>query len=117
MSMTLEPAVVKLPDTRAVRVTIQVVNNSKQPIQLEFPSSQRIEVLVKNETGKVILRSSDDQKLDKEQGFLVINPEERLEYTATVATRDMVVGQAYMIEAFFPNFDQLRASRALMPTK
>lgn len=117
MSMTLEPAVVKLPDTRAVRVTVQVVNKGKQAVQLEFVSSQRIEVFVKNEEGKVISRSSDDQKLDKEQGFLVINPEERLEYTATVATRDMAAGRAYMIEAFFPTFDQLRASRAVMPTK
>jgi short-subunit dehydrogenase len=86
-------------------------------MQLEFPSSQRIEVLVKNEAGKVISRSSDDQRLDKEQGFLVINPEERLEYTAIVATRDMTAGQAYIIEAFFPGFDELRASRAVMPTK
>ncbi len=117
MSMTLEPTVVKLPDTRAVRVTVQVVNKGKQAMQLEFSNSQRIEVLVKSETGKVISRSSDDQKLDKEQGFLVINPEERLEYTATVATRDMVAGQTYIIEAFFPNFDQLRASRAMIPTK
>ncbi len=117
MSMTLDPSLVKLPDTRAVRVTVQVVNNGKQAIQLEFPSSQRIEVLVKNEDGKAILRVSDDQKLDKEQGFLVINPGERLEYTATIATRDMVAGKAYIIEAFFPNFDQLRVSRAVLPTK
>ena len=117
MSMTVEPSVVKLPDARAVRVTVQVVNKGKQAMQLEFPSSQRIEVLVKNEAGKVISRSSDDEKLDKEQGFLVINPEERLEYTATIATRDMTAGQAYIIEAFFPGFDELRASRAVMPTK
>lgn len=117
INMMIDPAIVKLPDTRAVRVTIQVVNKGKQATQLEFPSSQRIEVLVKNEAGKVISRFSDDQKLDKEQGFLVINPEERLEYTATVATRDMTAGQAYIIEAFFPGFDQLRASRAVMPTK
>lgn len=117
MSMTLEPTVVKLSDTRAVRVTVQVVNNSKQATQLEFPSSQRIEVTVKSEAGKVISRASDDERLDKEQGFLVINPQERLEYTATVPTRDMIAGQAYIIEAFFPSFDQLRTSRALIPTK
>jgi len=117
MSMTLEPSVVKLSDTRAVHISVQVVNKGKQPSQLEFPSSQRIEVLMKNEAGKVISRSSDDQKLDKEQGFLVINSEERLEYKATVATRDMIAGQAYIIEAFFPAFDQLRTSRAVIPTK
>ncbi len=117
MSMTIEPSMVKLPGTRSVAVSVQVVNKGKQAMQLEFSSSQRIEVLLKSEDGKVISRWSDDQKLDKEQGFLVINPEERLEYTANIATRDMVPGKGYIIEAFFPNFDQLRTSRSLFPSK
>lgn len=117
MSMTIEPGLVKLPGTRSVAVTVQVVNKGKQAMQLEFTSSQRIEVLLKSEDGKIISRWSDDQKLDKEQGFLVINPEERLEYTANISTREMVVGKGYISEAFFPNFDQLRTSRSLFPAK
>ena len=117
VSITLDPSAVKLPDTRAIHATVTLVNKGKTPAQLEFPSSQRIEVLVKNEADRVLSRWSDDQKLDKEQGFLVINPEERLEYTATISTRDMSAGQTYIVEAYFPNFDQLRASRTIVPTK
>ncbi len=116
-SMALDPAAVKLPECRSIRATIVLVNKGKTPAQLEFPNTQRIEVLVKNEAGKVFSRWSDDQKLDKEQGFLVINPEERLEYTATISTRDMSPGQTYIIEAYFPSFDQLRTSRIVVPTK
>ena len=117
VSLTLDPVAVRLPECRSIRATVVLTNKSKTPAQLEFPSSQRIEVLVKNEAGKTLSRWSDDQKLDKEQGFLVINPEERLEYTTTLSTRDMSPGQTTLIEAYFPSFDQLRATRTVVPTK
>jgi hypothetical protein len=117
MSMALDPMAVKLPETRSVRVSVTVVNTGKEPVQLDFPNTQRIEVLLKSEGGKVIAKWSEDQKLNEEEGFLVINPEERLEYSATISTREMVAGSTYLIEAFFPSFDQLRASRTVVPTK
>lgn len=117
MSMALDPAGVKLPETRSVRVSVTVVNTGKEPVQLDFPSTQRIEVLLKNEGGKVLAKWSEDQKLDEEEGFLVINSQERLEYSATISTREMTAGTTYLIEAFFPSFDQLRASRTVVPTK
>jgi hypothetical protein len=117
MTMTLEPSVVKLPDTRVIEVTVAVVNKGRQAVELEFPSSQRIEVLVKSEARKVLQRWSDDQRLDKEQGFILINPGERIEYGARVSTRDMVAGQSYQIEAFFPSFERLRASRSILPVR
>jgi len=40
--------------------------------------------------------------------MVTINPNERLEYVVSLATRDMVAGETYTVEAFFPNFDQLR---------
>jgi Intracellular proteinase inhibitor len=116
MSLTLDPAAVKLPDTRAVRVTLTVINKGKMAVQLEFPTTQRIEVLIKSENGNVISKWSDDQKVEKEEGFLVINPSERLEYSATISTREMAVGKSYIIEAYFPDFDQLRASRTVSPS-
>lgn len=117
MSMTLDPVTVKLPDAKSVRVSVVVVNTGKTATQLDFPTTQRIEVVLKNDSGKVVSKWSEDQKLDEEQGFLVVNPEERLEYTATISTREMQAGQTYLIEAFFPNFDQLRASRTVVPVK
>jgi hypothetical protein len=117
MTLTLDPPQVKLPDTRAVRVSLAVINKGKNAVQLDFPTTQRIEVLLKTEDGKVLSKWSEDQKVEAEQGFLVINPEERLEYSANVSTREMSPGRAYIIEAYFPNFDELRASKTMMPVK
>jgi hypothetical protein len=117
MTLTLDPTSVKLPETKAIKVTFAVVNKGTDAVQLEFPSTQRIEVLLKNDSGKVLSKWSDDQKVEPEEGFLVINPEERLEYTANVSTREMAAGNTYIVEAYFPNFDQLRASQMISPTK
>jgi hypothetical protein len=117
MSMSLDPATVKLPETRSIRVSVKVVNNGKNATQLDFPTTQRIEVLLKNESGKVLAKWSEDQKVEAEEGFLVVNPQEHLEYTATISTREMTAGQTYLIEAYFPNYDQLRGSHTIVPTK
>lgn len=117
MTMTLDPMAVKLPDNKSIRTTVTVVNTGKTATQLDFPTSQRIEVVLKNDAGKVLSKWSEDQKIDAEQAFVVINPEERLEYIATISTREMVAGQTYLIEAYFPSFDELRASRTIVPTK
>ncbi len=117
MSMVLSPANVKLPQDKSVGVSVSVVNTGTDPVQLEFPNSERIEVLIKDDSGKVLSKWSEDQKLAEEEGFLVINPGEKLDYTATISTREMAAGKTYLIEAFFPKFDELRASRTVVPTK
>jgi hypothetical protein len=116
MAVTLDPAVVKLADTRAIRVGVSVTNKGENAVQLDFPTTQRIEVLLKTEDGKVVSKWSEDQKVDQEQGFLVINPGERLEYTANISTREMSGGRTYIIEAYFPDFEQLRTSMMVAPS-
>jgi hypothetical protein len=116
MAVTLDPAAVKLADTRAIRVGVSVTNKGENAVQLDFPTTQRVEVLLKSEDGKVISKWSEDQKVDQEQGFLVINPGERLEYTANISTREMSSGRTYIIEAYFPDFEQLRTSTVVAPS-
>ncbi|MEO6786468.1 MAG: BsuPI-related putative proteinase inhibitor [Chthoniobacteraceae bacterium] len=115
MSVKLEPAKVRLADTRVIEVTVSVVNKGKQAVQLEFPSSLRIEVIVKVEGGRIISRWSDDERIDKEPGILLINPGERLEYSAKISTREMTAGKPFEIEAYFPSYEKLRASRTVVP--
>ncbi len=117
MSMTIEPTTVKLPQAKSVVVTVSVVNTGTQAAQFEFPNTQRIEVLLKAEDGKVLSKWSEDQKVSEDEGFLVVNAGEKLEYTATISTRDMAEGKTYIIEAYFPTFDELRTSRTVVPTK
>jgi hypothetical protein len=117
LTMRLEPSPVRLPDTRVIDVTVMVVNKGKEAVRLEFPSSLRMDVIVKNEGGKVVLRWSDDQRIDKEPGIVIINPKERLEYNARISTRDMAAGRPFEIEAYFPTYERLRASRTVVPER
>src|SRR4029077_14095624 len=110
MSMKLEPAQVRLSDARVIEVTVSVVNNGKTTVHLEFPSSLRIDVVVKAEGGKIVSRWSDDQRIEKEPGILLINPKERLEYSAKISTREMTAGRPFEIEAYFPSYEKLRVS-------
>ncbi len=117
MTMKLEPAQVRLPDTRAVDVTVSVVNTGKTAVQLEFPNSLRVDVVVKGEGGRVLSRWSDDQRIDREPGILLINPKERLEYSAKISTREMSAGKTFEIEAYFPSYEKLRTSRFVLPQR
>ncbi len=115
VTMKLEPEQVRLPDTRAVDVTVSVVNTGKTAVQLEFPNSLRVDIVVKGEGGRVLSRWSDDQRIEREPGILLINPKERLEYSAKISTREMTAGKAVEIEAYFPSYEKLRTSRIVLP--
>jgi hypothetical protein len=117
VTMKLEPAHVRLADTRVIDVTVSVVNKGKEAVRLEFPDSLRVEVTVKAEGGKIISRWSEDQRIEKEPGILLINPKERLEYSARISTREMVAGRSFEIEAYFPSYDRLRANRTVVPER
>ena len=117
VSMKLEPAQVRLADARVIEVTVSVVNNGKTAVHLEFPTSLRMDVVVKAEGGKIVSRWSDDQRIEKEGGILLINPNERLEYTAKISTREMTAGRAFEIEAYFPSYERLRASKTVIPER
>ena len=116
-TLTLEPRVVRFPDTRVLEITFVVTNKGRRAVELQFPTSQRIEVLVKNEAGKVLSRWSDDQPVEKEPGFLLVNPGERLEYEAKISTREMAPGQSFQIEVFLPSYESIRASKTVAPVR
>jgi hypothetical protein len=115
MTLTLQPSVISAGETRVIDVSVGVVNKGKEAVYLDFPTSQRIEVLVKDESGQVLSRWSDDQRVEKEPGFVLINPGERIEYSARISTREMKAGRTFTVESFFPSYDRLRASRAVVP--
>jgi hypothetical protein len=114
-TISIDPTPLKLSDVRTMKVTLQLANKGKKLAQLEFPTTQRIEVLVKDATGRRIEQWSEDQAFQNDPSLVAINPSERIEYTATVATRELKAGQAYTVEGFFPNYDQLRASKQITP--
>lgn len=113
LELVLNPAVVKLAEARRIEATLQLTNGGKKLVQLDFPSSQRIDVLVKNSAGRVIERWSDDQTIEAEPGVVTINPGERVEYAAALATREMAAGQRYTVEVFFPRYPELRTLKTI----
>lgn len=110
IGLQADPAEIKVSEVKQIKVAVTLANRGSKIAQLEFPTSQRIEVLVKSKEGKTIEQWSEDQAFNNEPTMVTINPNERLEYSVSVSTRDMVPDQTYTVEAFFPNFDQLRKS-------
>ncbi len=117
LTVSLDPIPLKLSETRQIKVTLHLRNQGKRLEQLEFPTTQRIEVLVKNASGKTVEQWSEDQSFASEPTLVAINPNERLEYTVSISTRDLTVGQTYSVEAFFPNYEHLKAVTTLTPEK
>ena len=115
LTMSVEPLPLKLSEVRQLKVSLQLTNRSRKLIQLEFPTTQRIEVLVRSANGKMVEQWSEDQSFASEPTIVTINPGERLEYTVPISTRDMAAGQPYTIEAFFPNYEQLKANKSIIP--
>ncbi len=117
MGASVESPAPKLAETREVKVTVTLANKGKKLAQLAFPTNQRIEVLLKDKAGKKLIQWSEDQAFFAEPTLITINPGERLEYAATVSTRDLVAGETYTVEAFFPSFPELRRTLGLAPEK
>ena len=117
IALKLDPQPLKLSAANRLKVTLTLTNRAKKLEVLEFPTSQRIEVLIKNAAGKTIEQWSQDQQFAKEPTVVTINPGERVEYTVEVATRDLVAGQPFTVEGFFASHDTLKAQTALVPEK
>ena len=108
--LKLSPLPLKLSESNRLKVTLTLANRGRKLSSLEFPTSQRIEVLIKNSAGKTIEQWSQDQSFTSEPTLVTINPGERAEYAVEVATRDMVAGQSYTVEGFLPKYETLRVA-------
>ena len=115
--LTLDPQPLKLSAAHQLKVSLLLINKSKKAVQLDFPTTQRIEVVVKNAAGKMLEQWSEDHSFTPDPGIININPAERLEYSATLSTRDMAAFETYTVEAFFPKYEALRAQRTIVPGK
>ena len=115
LSMEFTPQALSLSDDRRLKVKLVLANNSKKFVQLQFPTTQRIEVIVSDKLGKPLLRWSEDQSFTDEPGYLAINPGERVEYVVSIPTRDMTAGTEYTVEGFAANYPDLKARKIIVP--
>ncbi len=115
MTMEFKPQTVRLSDDRQVEVKIRLRNTSKRFVQLQFPTTQRIEILVHGEGGKLVTQWSEDRSFDPAPSYVSINPGEHVEYATFIPTRDMQAGKPYTVTGFFPHHEELKAEKVLTP--
>ena len=111
------PDPVRLGEVRQLEVTVILRNTSKHPVHLNFPSGQTIEIqLLEPNTGKVVTKWSTDRIFNTEGRYLLINPQERLEFNEPISTHDLQTGKTYTLETFFVGYEKdLRATKPIIP--
>jgi hypothetical protein len=114
--LVLDPSKFSLDDRREIGVTFSVENKTPKIMKLDFPTSQRIEILVRDPDGKVIEKWSDDRAFTDETGIVMINPDEHIQYEEKIATRDMQPGKSYIIEASLANNPEFTKTVVVTPT-
>ena len=113
--LKVEPAEFFLKDRREINVTYSIFNNTKNLARIEYPTSQHIEILTYDAQRKVIDRWSDDHAFDKQEGIVIINPHERIEYQEKIPTREMKPGEPYKIEAKVASEPNFISSQTITP--
>jgi len=116
MRLKVNPDAIRLSDTRALEVHLQLINRSKKPINLLFTDSRKYDFILRDVSGKKLAQWSDDQPVNQTAGYVIINPGERAEFVGNVSTRDMVPGRTYSLEALVVGYDKMRQVIQLSPT-
>jgi len=114
-AMRAEPQEFPLAERREVRVFFSVRNTTNKAERLEFANAQRLEVSVRAPDGKRIFLWSEDRTFEPNAAIVVVNPRERIEYEASVPTRDMTAGGVYTVEAGLIGYPEVAASIQLKP--
>lgn len=114
LEVQLPTEAVRLSEVRQLRVHATLTNLSSNPISLDFPTSQRIDIQLLNANGEVLTRWSENRAFTEEIGTLLVNPREQIVYNETIATRELQPGRVYSVEVFFPKYPELRARQKFM---
>ena len=109
VELPLEP--VKLSEVRQLPVRVLLTNRGDHAVELSFPSEQRIEILLRDAAGQVVTRWSDNRAFAEQAGTLLINPSEHVEYSETIATRELVPGKVFTVEVMVPAYPELDVRR------
>ncbi len=117
LKLDLSPSPIVLSQDRELKVVVDLSDQTKKFIHLDFPTTQRIEILVIDSSGKTVTTWSEDQSFTNDPATITINPGERIEYTESVATRDMVPGQPCIIQVSFPSYPDLKIEQRVVPQK
>lgn len=108
LELKLSPQPVKLSEVRQLQVNTTITNVSKRAVVLDFPTEQRFEIHLRNSSEAILTVWSDNHAFEDKPGTLLINPQEHVDYPATIATRDLSPNKVFIAEVFFPHYPELR---------
>jgi hypothetical protein len=108
LDLQITPQTVKLSEVRQLGIKLSLANLSKRPVPLEFPTNQRIEIYLMNSAGDILTKWSDNHAITDKPGTILVNPQERIEYSETISTRELTPNKVFIAEVFFPQYPELR---------
>lgn len=108
LELKLSPQPVKLSELRQLQVNTILTNASKRAVVLDFPTEQRFEIYLRNSSEAILTSWSDNHAFEEKPGTVLINPQEHVDYPATIATRDLSPNKVFIAEVFFPHYPELR---------
>ncbi len=111
LAVELPAGPVRLSEMRQLPVHITLTNRGDKVVELNFPSEQRIEILLHDAAGQVVTRWSDNRAFEDVPGHLLINPNEFVDYSETIATRELAPGRVFTVEVNVPAYPELDAQR------
>src|SRR5947207_14809521 len=104
LDLQITPQTVKLSEVRQLGVKVTLANLSKRPAPLDFPTNQRIEIYLMDSAGNILAKWSDNNAIAETPATILINPQERIEYSETIATRELTPNKVIIAEAFFTQY-------------
>jgi hypothetical protein len=114
VDLQIAPQTIKLSEVRQLGIKLTLANVSKRPVTLDFPTNQRIEIYLMNSEGNILTRWSDNHAIAEKPATILINPQERIEYNETIATRDLTPNKVFIAEVFFPQYPELRVRQKFL---
>ncbi len=115
-NIAVDPSEFSLSERRELDTTYAVRNNTKKIMRLDFNTTQRIDILTSDASGKVIEKWSEDRAFQLQEGIVIINPKERIEYSEKVATREMKPSETYTIKADVVGYPDYTATTTVAPS-
>ena len=114
LDLVVAPQTAKLSETRQLDIKLTLANQSKRAITLDFPTNQRIEIYLMNTAETVLTKWSDNHAITEKSGTVLINPQEHIEYSETITTRDLTPNKVFIAEVFFPQYPELRTRQKFL---
>ena len=115
-TLKVEPSEFSLAERRELDSIYTVRNNAKKILRLDFNTTQRIDILTFDPSGKIIEKWSEDRLFLLQEGVVIVNPKERIEYSEKVATRDMKPLEPYTIKADIVGYPDYSAEAIVTPS-